>query len=697
MLGESPPPPPRACFGRDELVERIVSLAENLNPIALIGAGGIGKTSIALTVLHHRRIKERFGDNRRFIRCDQFTASRANFLNRLSKAIGAGAGNPEDLIPLRPYLSSEEMLIVLDNAESILDPQGANGQEIYEVVEELSQFSSVCLVITSRITTIPPDCKRSDVPTLSADAAHKAFHRIYDNDERPDVINKILEQLDFHPLSVTLLATVAHQNGWDNNRLAKEWKRRRTGVLQPKHNKSLADTIELSLASPMFKQLGPDARDLLGIIAFFPQGINENNLDWLFPTTPDGAATLDVFCVLSLTYRHHGFITMLVPLRDYLCPEDPLSSPLLRATKESYFARLSVEVNPNTPGFGETRWITSEDGNVEHLLSFLTSIDTTSVRVWDACADFVEHLRWHKPRRTVLGPRVEVLPGDHPSKRRCLRELARLIGFVGNHAERKRLLDCALELERELGSDDEVALTLNYLSAANRMVGLFGEGIDQAKEALEIYERIGDMANQGDSLIKLAWSLYADEQLDAAEEAASRVIDLLAETGQEYLVCQSHQVLGSTYRAKGRREDAIRHYETAIEIAIPPNWKGQLFWTHYFLAELFLYEGDFSDAHSHIERAKPHTVDNAFLLGRVVVLQAAVYYQQRMLSEATSETVRALEIFGRLGALGNAEECERLLRDIEESRSTSGESDPNRKPLKTVPSPAPTNSLHSIC
>ena len=53
-------------------------------------------------------------------------------------------------------------------------------------------------------------------------------------------------------------------------------------MLQTEYNKNLPAAIELSLSSPMFQQLGPDARDLLCVVTFLPPGVDENNLDW-FP------------------------------------------------------------------------------------------------------------------------------------------------------------------------------------------------------------------------------------------------------------------------------------------------------------------------------------------------------------------------------------------------------------------------------
>jgi len=559
------------------LIEKIVGLVETLSPLALVGTGGIGKTSIALTVLNDSRIKQRFGSDRRFIRCDQFPTSLNHFLRQISKVIGAGIENPEDLTFLQPFLSSKEMFIILDNAESILDPQGTDAREIYDVVEELSQYTNVCLCITSRISTIPPDFETLDIPTLSAEAARDTFYRIHKNFERSPPVNDILKQLDFHPLSISLLATVAHHNRWDMDRLAKEWERHRTDTLHTRHNKSLAATIELSLASPMFQELGPEARGLLGVIAFFPQGVDENKIEWLFPTVSDGTNIFNVFCILSLTYRSNGFVTMLAPLRDHLRPKNPNSSPLLSTTKECYFGRLSVGVYPGKPGYEEARWIKSEDVNIEHLLDVFTTIDMDSSGVWDVCSYFMEHLNCHKPRLILLGPKVRALPDAHPSKPRCLLWLSQLFGSVGNYTESKRLLIHTLKLWRERGDDSEVARALGHLSNTNRLLDLHEEGIEQVKEALKIYEQLDDTFGQAHSLYDLAWSLYGDNQLNAAEEAASRAIDLLPGNIDQSLVSQCHRVLGLVYFSKGETERAIDHFEVDLTISSSFDWHGEQF------------------------------------------------------------------------------------------------------------------------
>ena len=664
--GRSPPPPPRTCFGRDELITKTVDLAENLHPVALIGAGGIGKTSIALTVLHHDRIKARFGHERRFIRCDQFPASCAYFLHRLSAVIGAGIENPEDLSPLRIFLSSKEMLIVLDNAESILDPLGTDAREIYAVVEELSRFDNLCILITSRISTTPPDCKHFNVPTLSMNAARDAFDRIYGDGDRSDVLNGILEQLDFHPLSVTLLATVSRQNKWDVQRLGKEWEKRRTKVLEAGHITSLAAMVELSLASPLFQQLGPHARSLLEVVAFFPQGVDENNLEWLFPTIPDRADIFDKFCALSLTYRNGGFVTMLAPLRDYLYPKDPMSSSLLCAVKKCYFARMSVNIDPNDPGFTKARWITSEDVNVEHLLDVFATIDASSTDVWRACTNFMEHLYWHKVRLTILRPKIEGLPDNHHFKPQCLFGLAGLFVKAGNQVACKRLLINALKLWRERGSDRMVAQVLRLLSGVNRRMNLCKEGIEQAREAIEINERLGDTLMQIECLNKLASLLHADQQLDAAEESAARALNLIGEKGDQFRLCSSYRVLGKIYQSKGETEKAISHFETALEIATPFNWHDALFWTHFSLAQLFFDEDRFQDAQAHVEHSQPHTSNNGYYLARAMRLQAAIWYKQHRLEEAKSEVLRAAHAFKKLGAVKDIVSCRELLQHIQE-------------------------------
>ena len=533
------------------------------------------------------------------------------------------------------------------------------------MMEELSQFKTVWLCITSRITTVPRHCKRLVIPTLSIEAACDIFYGIYDGGERSEIISDLLRRLDFHALSISLLATIAVHNVWDYNRLAKEWDTHRTQVLRTDYNEGLAATIELSLASPTFRELGPDARDLLGVVAFFPQGVCENNVDWLFPTISNRTNVLDKFCALSLAYRAHGSVTMLAPLRDYLRPKDPKSSSLLCTTKEQYFTRMSVYIDPNEPIFGESRWIASEDVNIEYLLDIFTAIDANSDGVWSACFNFMTHLYWHKTRPVILKPRIEGLPDDHCFKPKCVFELSRLFEMVENLVESEQFLTLALKLWRERGNDREVALALKNLSILNFRMDLIEEGTEQINEASKIFERLGDTDGQAQCLIRLALFLRSDNQFEAAEEAESRAINIFSEEGNQFQLCESHLVLGDIYRTKGETKEATHHFEVALRIASPFNWHGQLFGAHRFLAGLFCDEGRLDDANAHIEHAKSHAANSAYDLGVAMGMQAMIWSKQHRLEEAKSEALRAVDVYKRLGAVERVEDCGDLLRGIE--------------------------------
>ena len=421
------------------------------------------------------------------------------------------------------------------------------------------------------------------------------------------------------------------------------------------------------------------------MVAFFPQGVSEGNFGWLFPTISNITNIFDNFCILSLTYRSNGFVTMLAPLRDYLSPKDPKSSLLLCVAKEHYLTRMSVTINPNKPNFEETQWIVSEDVNVEHLLDVFTTIDPDSGDIWDGCADFIHHINWHKGRHVILGPKIEGLPDDHSSKPRCLYELSRLFSNVGNHVECKRLRTHTLKLWRERGNDRGVAQMLRHLSDTNRMMGLREEGIEQAKEAVAIFEWLGKTLEQARSLIKLAHLLRSDMQLNAAEDAAHRAVTLIPEKGQEFLLCESHRLLGIIYKSKRDTKKAIYHYEVALGIASAPNWHDALFWINYNLADLFRDDGRFDEAHARIELAKSHAVDSAYNLGRATELEATVWYKQHRFEEARSEALRAADIYEKLGSAAGVEDCRVLLKHIEGRSGSSCEF------LQTVPSLARSN------
>ena len=194
--------------------------------------------------------------------------------------------------------------------------------------------------------------------------------------------------------------------------------------------------------------------------------------------------------------------------------------------------------------------------------------------------------------------------------------------------ECKQLLSHVLKLERERGHDGRVTQIPYHLFDTDRQMGLHEEGMQQVKEALEIFGRLGGTMGQARCLVNLAWLLRGEKQLDAAEEAASRAISLILEKSSRSLVYESHRILGGIYQSKGEIEKAIHHFEIALEIASSFNCHGRLFLVHCSLAALFRDESKFDDANVHLELAKSHMINrSAYNPGRATGLQAGVRYR----------------------------------------------------------------------
>ena len=301
--------------------------------------------------------------------------------------------------------------------------------------------------------------------------------------------------------------------------------------------------------------------------------------------------------------------------------------------------------------------------NIEHLLDVFTSIDSEDV--WGACDYFMKHLRCHKPRLVILGSKVEGLPDSHPSKPLCLASLSALLGGVGNEVESKRILIQNLGHFRESGNDRGVAVTLINLSDANRLLDFREEGIRQAREALDIFGRLGETRNEAYCLLALAFLLRNDKQLDAAEEAAIRAMDL-SENRDQYRLCGCHRVLGHIQQSKGNVEKAIHHFEESFRITSYMNSRSDLSESHLGLANLHFEEDKLNEAQTHIEHVKSLAQDDMLRLGRTYYFGARVLFKRKRFEEGTSEALRALVIFEELGATLSAEDTRQFLEGIGE-------------------------------
>ena len=309
------PQPSSRLFARDAIINDLLGLVERFASLSLFGAGGIGKSAIVLTLLHHDQVTAKFGEYRYFVRCDDLVSSLDCFLGRLSDAIGAP--HTTGITQLRSHLElSPPCILVLDGVDYILDPLAPEADEIAAVVQEFGRCQAVCLLTTSRMDIEIPDFYHIEVPTLPEDGAQDIFYNCC-HLRRSSVVDKLLAELHFHPLSVDLLARAVRENKWDEPALLKGWGGGDTSILKASGRQSLEDNIKSILFTPTIQGLGSIAREIPEAIAVYPRGVEESKLERMFPGRAGVREAVNVLCKFFLVYREDGFLKMLSPFRFY--------------------------------------------------------------------------------------------------------------------------------------------------------------------------------------------------------------------------------------------------------------------------------------------------------------------------------------------------------------------------------------------
>ena len=185
------------------------------------------------------------------------------------------------------------------------------------------------------------------------------------------------------------------------------------------------------------------------------------------------------------------------------------------------------------------------------------------------------------------------------------------------------------------------------------------------EEALAMYERLDDTARQAAVLLDLALLLVQDDQVNAAEEAASRAISLSDKPKQRH-VCIHHHILAHICQSRGEKEMAINHLNTAFRIAVSLNLWDEQAKILVCLVKLLHEAERFDDAQVHLEYLKSQAGSDPFNLGYAMVTQAHVWFHAGRFEEAKAEVLRATDVFEKIGvSVGSVAPCKTFLQYTE--------------------------------
>ncbi|KAJ7578836.1 hypothetical protein C8J56DRAFT_1110809 [Mycena floridula] len=322
-------------FGRDREIEEIVRIltmepASNSKRVrfALLGAGGQGKTELALKVMAHPAIKQCYSKkNGVWVPCEK--ASSPELLRDVlctSLAIIKDTHNTIQDILDELEETSEPIILLLDNFETPWNAPGARG-EVEQILQDIAQFSHVALFITMR-ATVPPcediDWEEMRIQPLDPDSAYQLFVTIDKRAKEEVKLGKLLEMLGYMALAVKLMARHAKNTGFTVGQLISNYEDTSTAMAMlgsaqgSDRQNSVSVSICMSLESSLVKN-ELNAALLLQIIAMLPSGTSPETLQqWWAENLENLNGALQVLLESSLLERRTTNYFVLPVIRSYL-------------------------------------------------------------------------------------------------------------------------------------------------------------------------------------------------------------------------------------------------------------------------------------------------------------------------------------------------------------------------------------------
>ncbi|KAJ7321318.1 P-loop containing nucleoside triphosphate hydrolase protein, partial [Mycena albidolilacea] len=329
------PSEPKIFHGRESELSDILHLFNTGIPrIAILGAGGMGKTSLARAVLHHPDITAKYVENRFFVACNSATTG-IELANLIGSHLGLKPGKNLTQAVLQYFTNNAPSLLILDELETLWEPASARG-DIEELLSLLTGVEDLALMITMRGAEHPAKVQWTRpflkvLQPLDQEAARRTFVDIADSGHSLEEIDQLLSLADNMPLAISLLAHLADTEGCSN--VLFHWDKEKTSVISEGFDKrsNLDMSISLSLASPRIQSI-PHSQELLSLLAMLPDGLTDLDLIQSKLPLENILKCKTTLKSTALAYSdEHNRLKVLMPIREYLQQHQPPGDHLVQS------------------------------------------------------------------------------------------------------------------------------------------------------------------------------------------------------------------------------------------------------------------------------------------------------------------------------------------------------------------------------